>query len=944
MDLLLHALTSARPSPATQTQAVLTVRHAETNATIRFAMDWSDGAAAAVTPYAVELRFAKAFRVERFALEPQLREALRLREDAYLVLTPATSLSPAAVVDPFWACERTSLPQSEGIAASWFWPKALTGNTHPGASLPHGYVSVVAYSGAYPTGYGVNAHSTKGAPASLLDDVKAGFPPYQYTATGFAHLQPSGTGSIGTYMNFVKVMPLTSARTAAEWVRDGGAPDVRFKTWLEKERSVIVGERASPGYYAATLARTMVRGEVTTMDGAALHRYTFPLSPPSGGGSSGLGGGVLAIELSAAGLASEAGTGVQRIVGLNATLSADNTSITLILRTPPAYGDVKHSGVLLFVHIHCRSCAAVEEGDSGLMFWPPALSKKRAVQLDAISIAALGGSVGVALSVNSPNGEGDGASSAPAEITVGFSLRSSADAEASCNAAAAQSFDAAAAASWRAWNTALGRINVLDDAAGRPGALRERSLFYSTLFHALRKPSDWTGHVPVSWETTESGATAEGYVFDVSTSWDQYKTTLPLLLTVYGDTVGTHILNGFLNVARRYGTFPTGYTLDTFTTRFDGQARGLAHITLADGLHRGVGRTTDDDAAAVDWRDALRLMQRTFSNTSEGRMYVTNGSTVGAKLPTHTLDLSAACLATSAVASAVNESAISNLFLELSANWINVYNASDCMMLQQQGLQYYEGTYMNYGFRQQVDMVKRIALCAANGSNGTAAFTARLERFFGFSDAADTTASESTPVREAVVQMPIIAGGGDPNVAAFNVLYSNGEASHSFEDLCNEPDMETPFSFAYVGRFDRLAEVVTAVKLTSFSPGRGGLAGNDDSGGESAWFVWASIGLWPIAGQPIYILGVPSFNAVSVEIPALSSSSSSSSTSFRIERQGTGAYVESVSLDGNALGGRGWLWVHEVSAGGVLVFSMGRVPSTSGYGSIPPPSYSAAVA
>jgi hypothetical protein len=61
--------------------------------------------------------------------------------------------SPANCVDPFWACEKTNLPQPRGIAANWYWPKALTGNTHPGASLPHGLVSVAAYSGAYPSGY-----------------------------------------------------------------------------------------------------------------------------------------------------------------------------------------------------------------------------------------------------------------------------------------------------------------------------------------------------------------------------------------------------------------------------------------------------------------------------------------------------------------------------------------------------------------------------------------------------------------------------------------------------------------------------------------------------------------------------------------------------------------------------------------------------------------------
>ena len=67
--------------------------------------------------------------------------------------------SPANCVGPFWACEKTSLPQPRGAAANWYWAKVLTGNTHPGASLPHGMASAAAYSGAYPSGYGATTHA-----------------------------------------------------------------------------------------------------------------------------------------------------------------------------------------------------------------------------------------------------------------------------------------------------------------------------------------------------------------------------------------------------------------------------------------------------------------------------------------------------------------------------------------------------------------------------------------------------------------------------------------------------------------------------------------------------------------------------------------------------------------------------------------------------------------
>ena len=51
-----------------------------------------------------------------------------------------------------------------------------------------------------------------------------------------------------------------------------------------------------------------------------------------------------------------------------------------------------------------------------------------------------------------------------------------------------------------------------------------------------------------------------------------------------------------------------------------------------------------------------------------------------------------------------------------------------------------------------------------------------------------------------------------------------------------------------------------------FGLGRGGLPGNDDSGGLSSWYVWASLGIFPVAGQGIYLLNAPSFARARVEV------------------------------------------------------------------------------
>ena len=93
-----------------------------------------------------------------------------------------------------------------------------------------------------------------------------------------------------------------------------------------------------------------------------------------------------------------------------------------------------------------------------------------------------------------------------------------------------------------------------------------------------------------------------------------------------------------------------------------------------------------------------------------------------------------------------------------------------------------------------------------------------------------------------------------------------GYALNRFEGLNNEPDMEAPWSYHYAGRPDRTAEVVQAIVQNQFGTGRGGLPGNDDSGGLSSWFVWASLGLFPVAGQNLFLISAPAWRESSIDV------------------------------------------------------------------------------
>lgn len=49
-------------------------------------------------------------------------------------------------------------------------------------------------------------------------------------------------------------------------------------------------------------------------------------------------------------------------------------------------------------------------------------------------------------------------------------------------------------AAWRQWNSQLSRVAIADDGTV-PGVARELGLFYSCLYHSMKKPLDFTGQV-----------------------------------------------------------------------------------------------------------------------------------------------------------------------------------------------------------------------------------------------------------------------------------------------------------------------------------------------------------------------------------------------------------------------------------------------------------------
>ena len=172
--------------------------------------------------------------------------------------------------DIFYGNGETDRFFENGLASKWFYIKALCGNTHPHATLPFGRISVGAYNGAYPTGYGTHRPNSNGGIKKLYESP---------VARGFSHLHQTGTGGIRYYYNYAIASPIFGAVTNALNLRP------------------LTEEQGTPGYYETMLEDIHCR--LTIDGGAALHHYRFPKE-----------NGRVAIDFSNDGLAKELGAHV----------------------------------------------------------------------------------------------------------------------------------------------------------------------------------------------------------------------------------------------------------------------------------------------------------------------------------------------------------------------------------------------------------------------------------------------------------------------------------------------------------------------------------------------------------------------------------------------------------------------------------------------------------
>lgn len=159
-----------------------------------------------------------------------------------------------------------------------------------------------------------------------------------------------------------------------------------------------------------------------------------------------------------------------------------------------------------------------------------------------------------------------------------------------------------------------------------------------------------------------------------------------------------------------------------------------------------------------------------------------------------------------------------------------------------------------------------------------------------------------------------LMGGAEVFAQRLDTLFQMGQYWHG-----NEPSHQIAYLYNYIGQPWRSQRQVRQIMTDEYGLAADGLAGNDDAGQMSAWYIFSALGFYPVCpGTPSYVLGSPCFDQVTLHLPG---------GDFCIIAHNASpdnVYIQSATLNGQPWS-RNYL-LHSDLAGSTLELQMSSMP------------------
>jgi predicted alpha-1,2-mannosidase len=443
------------------------------------------------------------------------------------------------------------------------------------------------------------------------------------------------------------------------------------------------------------------------------------------------------------------------------------------------------------------------------------------------------------------------------------------------------------------WEEALGSVRVW---GGNEGAKRT---FYTALYR--------TKLAPILFQDVDGryrGAdgrvhTADGFRnYSVFSLWDTFRAAHPLYTLTERGRVNDFV-RSMLAFERESGWLPVWSLVANETNTMTGYH---AIPVIADAYLKGF-RDYDVERAFAAMR---RFAMRDFRGLEHYRRYGYIPSELEQESVTKTLEYAYDDWAIARMARALGRERDADLFLERAAYYANVYDSSTGFMRgktargqwvepfdpkrssHRVNTDYTEGNAWQHSWFAPHDVRGLIGLMG-----GDEAFIAKLDALF----AADSA---------------VTGEDASPDISGLIGQYAHG----------NEPSHHIAYLYSYAGAPWKTQAAVRQILETLYDASPDGLAGNEDCGQMSAWYVFGALGFYPV--DPVggvYVIGSPLFEEASIEV---GEGKSFSVIARNVSRRRK--YVQSATLEGKPLG-RSYLRHEEIMRGGTLELRMGSRPN-----------------
>lgn len=385
------------------------------------------------------------------------------------------------------------------------------------------------------------------------------------------------------------------------------------------------------------------------------------------------------------------------------------------------------------------------------------------------------------------------------------------------------------------WNTLLGRVRVT-------GSDVDKTRVYTALYHSLLQPADYTENGQffnggVAKPGAQSSDKRRFYTDDWCV-WDTARTTHPLLTLLQPEVVGD-MLQSMLWQAGPDGWLPKCSWMATGDSRV--MTGNFTFSLFADALAKGIGNFDQVHALSVMTHGAMQDSVTPYDaglcgyfNQGTPKHYVDSGwvptECDSGQAASMTLEhaYSDWCLGQYAQRfspATAETTALGAAMHKRGDNWRNTWN---------DGTGYPQARRADGTFVQPFDPAALPGFTEAN---------AYIYQWFVPQDRCGLMAK---------------MGGKAQFLKRLDDFFDKNQF-----DMGNEPDFHVPWMYSDAGRPDISSDRVHALLAKQFGDGPEGLPGNDDAGAMSAWFVFAALGLYPVApGDPTYALTAPLFEDI----------------------------------------------------------------------------------